>query len=106
VGKDSYEFSHMSEKEKYKLLVAKVIMLGNILWSLWSLGSDSHLHSGGPYLDAAWILAAVFAYINLLDVKSELVELFEQPLSYRGREFMLLSTICLCVGLFKQYYPA
>ena len=103
MSKDSYEFSYMSQTEKRKLVAAKVVLLVSIIYSLWSLISTSRVEASQAYFDAAWVLAAVFAYINVLRVRSEFAELIEHPLEYQGVEFMVLSGILFFVGIYFQF---
>jgi hypothetical protein len=103
VKKDSYEFSYMSDAEKRKLMVAKTILLASIIFAMWSLIHREYSVSSSAYFDGAWVLAAVFAYVNLLKVKSELVELFEHPLDFHGKEFLAAGLVLFSVGLFVQF---
>lgn len=103
MNKDSYEFSYMSDTEKRKLLVAKTILLASIIYAMWSLIHSEYSVSSSAYFDGAWVLAAVFAYVNLLKVRSELVELFEHPLDFHGKEFLAASIIIFSIGLLVEF---
>tara|TARA_R110002072_G_scaffold5527_12_gene35467 strand:- start:7325 stop:7639 length:315 start_codon:yes stop_codon:yes gene_type:complete len=100
---DRYEFSYISTKEKRKLLAARIFLIASIIYSLWSLITKDYYAEGVPYYDAAWILTAVFAYINVLKVKSELVELFEMPLDFKALEFLVASVLFTLIGAYQQF---
>lgn len=104
MSKDSYEFSYMSDREKRKLITAKAIVFLSVIYSLWQLidSDDKPIHSA--YLSAAWVLSAVFVYINLMTVRSELIELFEHPVEFHAKEFLVASSILFCLGIYSQYF--
>lgn len=104
MGKDRYEFTYMSEPEKRKVFAIKTILLVSILFSLWSLVDSDNRHLSSAYYDAAWVLAAIFAYINTLQIRSEITELFEHPLEYHGKEFMMASLVAFVFGLYTQFF--
>ncbi len=91
--KDGYEFTYMSSGEKRKLLVAKFALAITIAWAFYMLIASKTTTLSSDLFNVSWILAAFFGYLNLLQVKSELIELFEQPYDYVGYEFIITSTI-------------
>jgi hypothetical protein len=107
MAKDSYEFAYMRKTEKRKIHAAKFILLASMLTSLWSLidgdYSGHYAAVAAPYYDGSTVLAAAFGYINLLHIRSELTEIFEHPLDFKGKEFMIASLILLTFGMYKQF---
>lgn len=108
MAKDSYEFTYMSDTEKRKILLAKIILGASMLGSLWSLMdgdySGHYAAAAAPYYDGSTVLAAAFGYINLLHIRSELVEIFEHPLDFKAREFMIASLLIWVFGMYKQFF--
>jgi hypothetical protein len=107
MDKDSYEFTYMSDTEKRKIVLAKIILGLSLFASLWSLidgdYSGHYAAVAAPYYDGSTVLAAAFGYINLLHIRSELTEIFEHPLDFKGKEFMIASLILLTFGMYKQF---
>lgn len=105
--KGSYEFSYMSKTEKRKILLAKIVLIASMLSSLWNLVDGDYTGHyapvSAPYYDGAWVLAAVFGYTNLLNIRSELVEIFEYPLDLKAQEIMVASTVLLVIAMYKQF---
>jgi len=104
MSKDSYEFSYMSEKEKRKLIIVKTLVFISVIFSLWQLAVSDGTSPHSDYFSAAWILGAVFVYINLMTVRSELVEIFKHPVEFHGKEFVWASTALFCVGIYIQFF--
>ncbi len=91
--KDGYEFGYMSKREKLKVLAAKVFLAAMIAFCFYQLLSGPIDDLGLKLSSTSGIFAAVFGYINLLNVKSELVELFESPVVFTGYEFIVASVV-------------
>ena len=87
---DSYEFSYMSTREKRKILIAKIIFGLVIASCLYWIATSTTDDLSADLMNMSAILTAVFGYINLINVKSELMELFEPPYSYNGSEFVFI----------------
>ncbi|HIG42963.1 MAG: hypothetical protein ABGY96_30285 [bacterium] len=97
---NSYEFSYMSAREKKKVLVSKCILaLLMLLAFYWLIAGEANTLSS-ELVFIGGILAAIFGYINILTVKSELVELFEPPYTYRAGEFAITAIILNVISWF------
>tara|TARA_R110002072_G_scaffold51389_3_gene137921 strand:- start:8403 stop:8699 length:297 start_codon:yes stop_codon:yes gene_type:complete len=83
-----YEFSHVSKAERAKIILAKVFLGLFIAHGFLSLCGDGG-DLASKVSDVASILLFTFAYINVLQVKSELALLFEPPYLNHGFEFLI-----------------
>ena len=104
MSKDSYEFAYMSDRERQKLVITKTLVFISVIYSLWQLVVSDGTPPHSDYFNAAWILGAVFVYINLMTVRSELIEIFEPPVEFRGKEFAWASSAIFCAGLYFQFF--
>ena len=81
-----YEFSHITKAERVKIIAAKVLLGLMIAFEFYSLVlTDGDLASRVSTVGTIFIF--IFAYINLLCVKSEFAQLFEPPYFNHGLEF-------------------
>ena len=90
-----FEFSYISQRERYKIIAAKVVL------ALVGLGfSAMMIDITSRNLETlAGLLGCFYLYLNILDVRSELTERFEPPWDLRGNEIAHLAT-CLFVASF------
>jgi hypothetical protein len=92
-----YEFSHVGKAEKVKIIIAKIVLGLFMAFEFHSLaygGGDL----GSCLSDIAGILILTFAYINVLNVKSELSQLFEPPFLNHGIEFFVGFLILILIS--------
>ena len=87
--KNSYEFSYMSPREKRKVLAFKGALIILMATSFFIILSGASLSLSADLFQLSGILSIFFGYINVLHVKSELIELFEPPYFYVGYEFAI-----------------
>ena len=87
-----YEFAHVSKAEKIKILAAKLVLGLFIAYEcyLLAIGADD-LSSRLAALGSIGIFT--FAYINVMQVKSEFIQLFEPPYFKHGLEFMVAGVL-------------
>ncbi len=85
---DSYEFGFISKVEKRKVIVSKTLLILLMTYCFVGLIADDTSTMSSNFIKVSGILCAIFGYINLINVKSELMELFEPPYEYTGYEFL------------------
>jgi len=78
----------MDPTEKRKILIGKCFLSLLIANGFFWLVSDKSSTLSSDLIQVSGILCAIFGYINLINVKSELMELFEPPYEYTGYEFL------------------
>ncbi|HJP50219.1 MAG TPA: hypothetical protein QF611_04240 [Pseudomonadales bacterium] len=98
--KDSYEFGFMSRKEKIKIILCKIFLAILIIHSFYRLVDGTTATLSSDFIQVSAILCAVFGYINLLKVNSELMELFEPPYFNVGYEFIIAGMVTNIVSFF------
>ena len=97
---DSFEFGCMSKSEKRKVLVSKLVLAVLISFCFIVLVLDETLTPSSNLILVSGALGAIFGYINLLNIKSKLMELFEPPYAYIGYEFIIVSMILNITSFF------
>lgn len=97
---NSYEFGYISPGEKKKILVCKVLLAALIALSFYLLVADETADLSAGLVSVCGILTATFGYINLLRIKSELMELFRAPYTYVGYEFIIIAAIAGLISFF------
>ena len=98
--KPSYEFRHVSTKQKVYLLLFKGFFICIILSSLASLALIEDSTLGDDLLNATGTMIGIFGYINLMRVKVEVQEIFEPPIQWAAPEFTWLAMIFLVISYF------
>ena len=83
-----FEYSYISKKERVKIALAKVSIGAMIAYSFFTLASNE-ADLASKISDIASIMIFIFAYVNVMQVKSELAQLFEPPLLNHGLEFFV-----------------
>jgi len=76
----NHEFRHVSRKQRIQLFVSRAIVMFWILGWLAMVALQDTRDAGWLLLQSSAILNGIFAYVNLMAVKVEVAELFEQPL--------------------------
>jgi hypothetical protein len=100
MGKRNFEFGFMTRRERIKLELIKTMSLAFVAWCLWSLVfHDLSVSSRLTY--ASGSLAFSVFYLNMLRVKSEVIELFEPPYNFKGLGMIWLGFV---FSLMSTYY--
>ena len=90
----------ISLKEKRKIFFGKCIMGALIVGVLIPLVSSKNASLSSNLLDINSLFTAFFGYLNLANIKSELMELFEPPYPFIGAEFVIVSFFCSTISFF------
>ena len=94
--KKTYEFQHMSGAEKWKVEVLKLLGLGIIAYSAFKLVFFD-FDIGRRLFETSGMCLGAFLYMNMFNVKSEVVELFQPPYKLTGLGLSLLGFV-LCIA--------
>jgi len=92
-----YEFAQVTKAEKVKIFVAKIVLGLFMAFEFYSLALGGE-DLGSRLSDIAGILILIFAYINVLHVKSEFSQLFEPPFLNHGIEFFFGFIILMLIS--------
>ena len=103
--KTNFEFVYFSPKEKRKVLIGKGLLALVMAYCTIMLVVDASPSLSTNLLKASGILLAFFAYLNLLQVKSELAELCRRPYQIVGLEFLFAAICCGIASLYWQTTP-
>jgi hypothetical protein len=87
-----YEFSHVSKVEKAKIVLARTALGLFIAHEFYALVIGSGDVSSRIAVVGS-ISLFVFAYINVLQVKNEFIQLFEPPYFSHGLEFFFAAVL-------------
>ena len=100
--KNYEESSHrqLSPREKRKIFICKCVLGIIMACALIPLVTDENSTLSSDLLDINGLLSAFFGYLNLLNIKSELIELFEPPYPFTGFEFIIIAFPCSIISLF------
>jgi hypothetical protein len=99
VSKDNnYEFQLVSRREQIKILIAKTIVFLAIISFLYLLLDQSTQTESYRYRLAGWVLVGIFAYMNLMNIQSRLMEVFEFTFDHKGLEFVLPGSALIMYG--------
>ena len=86
--------------ESRKIIIAKCVLGLFLVCSLDTLVTHEKASLSDDLIDVSALFSAFFGYLNLLNVKSELIELFEPPYPVTGCEFIFVAFTCNIISFF------
>ena len=105
MGKDNnYEFQLVSKREQIKILIAKSVVFLAIVSFLYLLLDPGTQPDSYRYRVAGWILVGIFVYLNLVNIQSRLMEVFEFTFDHRGLEFVLSGSALIMYGHYLKLF--
>ncbi len=104
MGKErKYEFGYLSKEARMKIISSRVIVFAGTLICLLFLLFDQGFSLSGRLQLAAWILNGVFAYLNLMDVEIDVMELFDWGFNHRGVEFAIAGFLLMLTSAYVEF---
>ena len=103
MSKDTkYEFGLISKKEQMKILAARAVVYISTVGCLVALLFRDGVQSTSSFYLAGWVLSGIFVHVNLMNVKSELIEIFEYSFDHKGLEYVLAGGALTLYGFGKS----
>lgn len=103
MGKErKYEFGYLSRSARIKIITAKIVVFSLTVGLLLALVLMDDLQLYRQLEIAGLVLIGVFAYLNLMDVEIDVMEVLTWDFKHRGVEFAVVAFVLNLSGFYLE----